>query len=272
MHAMTAPDTEAMRIIVADGTPMNSQLLAETLSRDKRFEVCGAFCDSGSVLAAVDREEPHVTLLSAHLEDGDSKGFEVAQALRARQAETRTIMLLDSSEQHAVVEAFRSGARGIFCRTQSLKSLAKCILCVHSGQIWANSSELGFLLQAFSEGRTLGQPELRTSAKLSRREQDVVRCVAEGLTNREIAKHLGLTEHTIKNYLFRIFDKLGVSTRVELVLHSLAVPRPPATAAVSSVIRTPISIEMQKVQTPGPKPVVAMVGEDSRGRLPSRQR
>jgi DNA-binding NarL/FixJ family response regulator len=119
-----------------------------------------------------------------------------------------------------VVEAFRAGARGVFCRSESLKSLARCIQCVSEGQIWANSKELRYLLEALGEALPLRVIDARGAALLSRRELEVVRCVAEGLSNREIAQRLGLTEHTVKNYLFRIFDKLGVSKRVEVVLYA----------------------------------------------------
>jgi DNA-binding CsgD family transcriptional regulator len=74
-----------------------------------------------------------------------------------------------------------------------------------------------------------------SGVSLSKREQDVVRCVAEGLTNREIAGRLTLTEHTVKNYLFRIFDKLGVSSRVEVVLYAFNLGRSFSPAAASSV-------------------------------------
>ncbi len=99
-------------------------------------------------------------------------------------------------------------------------SLARCIQCVSEGQIWANSKELRYILEALGEALPLRVVDTRGAALLSRREVEVVRCVAEGLSNREIAQRLGLTEHTVKNYLFRIFDKLGVSKRVEVVLYA----------------------------------------------------
>ena len=77
--------------------------------------------------------------------------------------------------------------------------------------------------------------DARGAALLSRREQEVVRCVAEGLSNREIAQRLGLTEHTVKNYLFRIFDKLGVSSRVELILYAVSSAKRVQSAVVESV-------------------------------------
>src|SRR5262249_42412840 len=107
-----------------------------------------------------------------------------------------------------------------FCRTEPFRLLGKCIQCVNGGQVWASSSELQFVLHALAKP-ALANFNSNGRALLSARETDVVRCVAEGLSNREIAQRLKLTEHTVKNYLFRIFDKLGVSSRVEVVLFAL---------------------------------------------------
>jgi DNA-binding CsgD family transcriptional regulator len=85
--------------------------------------------------------------------------------------------------------------------------------------VWASSAQMRYLLEAFREAEPIQVLDSRGEEILSKREQDVVRCVAEGLSNREIASRLKLTEHTVKNYLFRIFDKLGVSSRVEVVLY-----------------------------------------------------
>lgn len=237
---------------------MDSQLLAEALSQNPEIEICGAYSASKTALAATAREHPQVVVLSSQLDDTESKGFEVARALRSLQSGVRVVMLLDSSEPAKVVEAFRSGAKGVFCRNQSLQSLVKCIQSVHLGQVWANSSELTFLLEALSQS-----PDwdvfANSSAKLSKREKDVVRAVAEGRTNREIGKHLGLTEHTVKNYLFRIFDKVGVSTRVELVVYALAF-------AQSGVASSPLPPKKA-----GPSALVFPVRNESSGN-PSRSR
>jgi DNA-binding NarL/FixJ family response regulator len=168
----------------------------------------------------VSQYKPHVLLLSSSLEGSPTLGFEIMRQARAACAETRVILLMDATNPGAVVEAFRSGAQGIFCRTESSKALAKCISSVHQGQVWANSAELRYLLQALRESSPMRMVDHRGDAILSKREQEVVGCVAEGLSNREIAGRLKLTEHTVKNYLFRIFDKLGVSSRVEVVLYA----------------------------------------------------
>ena len=220
-HAISLPEScEVIRVLAADSTRMNSQLLAAALEREKRFEVLSPVADGQGLIASVLAEKPSVVIISAELEGDPRKGFAVAAELRNLSPETRVVLLLDASEPRAVVEAFRAGARGVFCRSESLKSLAKCICCVQQGQVWANSSELRYLLDALSHSLPPRMMDARGAALLSRREREVVHCVAEGLSNREIAQRLGLTEHTVKNYLFRIFDKLGVSKRVEVVLYA----------------------------------------------------
>ncbi len=217
-HAISLP--EVIRVLAADSNVMNSQLLATALERDSRFQVLEAAPDARGIIADTTRERPSVVVIGAEIEGDSRKGFEVVRELRSMCPETRVVMLLDSSERKLVVEAFRAGARGVFSRNGSLKLLAKCICCVHQGQIWANSKELRYLLDALGEALPLRIVDAKGSELLSRREQEVVRCVAEGMSNREIAQRLGLTEHTVKNYLFRIFDKLGVSKRVEVVLYA----------------------------------------------------
>jgi DNA-binding NarL/FixJ family response regulator len=134
---------------------------------------------------------------------------------------TRAVMLLDSRERDLVIDAFRCGARGVVFRDEPLETLGKCIHAVHRGQVWANSQQLGYILEALSLTMPVRLQDARGMNLLSKREETVVRQVAEGMTNREISVRLKLSEHTVRNYLFRIFDKLGVSTRVELVLYCL---------------------------------------------------
>ena len=208
--------------MAADRTRMNSQLLAAALARDGQLAVIEAEPTAEAIVAATCAEKPDVLLLSSELEDNPTLGFQVARQLRTAHPKTQIVMLLDASERGSVLEAFRAGVRGVYCRTESLKSLSKCIHCAHSGQVWANSRELGFLVDAVSEVLPMRLSDASGSSLLSKREQDVVRCVVEGLSNREIARRLTLTEHTVKNYLFRIFDKLGVSSRVEVVLYAFS--------------------------------------------------
>jgi two-component system nitrate/nitrite response regulator NarL len=211
---------DRLRVLAADGSSMSTQLLSEALGRHAHFQVIEAPPIEAEILSLVRGEKPQIVLLSARFGQNGQETFELLRAIRAVPSGPRVIVMLDHSEPAIVVQAFRAGAHGIFCRTEPLRLLAKCIECVHAGQIWASSSELHFLLDALAQPGHNHFQHLADSP-LSPRESDVVRCVAEGLTNREIAQRLTLTEHTVKNYLFRIFDKLGVSSRVEVVLYAL---------------------------------------------------
>lgn len=224
----------SIRVLAADSTSMNTQLLVEALARDGQFDMSGSAPKPAEVLSWAKREQPHIALISARQGDNGTAGFLLCREICSNSPATRVILLLDSPERTPVIEAFRSGARGVFCRTESLKQLAKCILCVHEGQVWASSDELHYLLEAVAEPAPMRIGSIAGNALLSARELDVVHCVAEGLTNREIAQRLTLREHTVKNYLFRIFDKLGVSSRVEVVLYALSGGSSPRQSSVAS--------------------------------------
>lgn len=245
------PNPERLRVLAADSTSMSTQLLVEALARDVQFVMLEAPSNGPAILGAVKREKPPVAIISAQLDESDTGGFDLVREIRAQSPSTRVIMLLDVSERAAVVEAFRAGAQGVFCRTEPFRLLAKCIQCVHGGQVWASSDELQFVLQALSQP-VLANFNSNGRALLSAREVDVVSCVAEGMTNREIAQRLKLTEHTVKNYLFRIFDKLGVSSRVEVVLFALGNGSGPRTPAVSTDRRHshPIAVPNRRAPVP----------------------
>ena len=149
-------------------------------------------------------------LISARLGDNGT-GFELCRDICSGSPATRVIMLLDASERTTVIEAFRSGARGVFFRTESLKLLAKCILCVHVGQVWASSGELHYLLEAIAEPLPMRFCGVSGNALLSARELDVVRCVAEGLSNRAIAEEFGVSERAVEHHVTSIFVKLGLT-------------------------------------------------------------
>lgn len=225
--------TEIIRVLVSDSTRMGCQLLADALRRsDHGFVVSACGANSREILSALVEKKPQVALISAHLEDGPRAGFPVLRQAQTCSPKTRSILLVEASEPETVINAFYAGAKGIFCRRASFEALCKCILAVNKGQIWANSTELQFVLEVLARSAPVRPLNGNATAQLSRREQDVVNLVAQGLTNREISGKLNLSAHTVKNYLFRIFERLGISSRVELVLYALdqREPQPPPAA------------------------------------------
>ena len=214
------PEPSPIRVLVAESTSMGCELLADSLRRCNRFEVTTCRHDAPELLRALAGHRADVALISAPVNgQGFTPWSELIRKVHAVSPETRVIVLLDSAERGWVVDAFRSGAVGVFCRTESFQALRKCIASVRMGQIWADSEKLHFLLQALANAPGPHLVDAKGMVLLSEREEDVVRLVAEGLPNREIACQLGLSEHTVKNYLFRIFDKLGISNRTELILY-----------------------------------------------------
>jgi len=199
---------------------MSCQLLVDALLRTKRYDAVAATTPE-EVIQALDRARFDVVLISTGFSQDALEGLRFVGEVRNLDREVSIVVLLDTLERNLVVEAFRCGARGVFCRSGSFQALCKCILCVQAGQVWASSAELQFVLEALVDPvpiETCGSPNSRP---LSKREEEIAHMVAEGFSNRQISERLVLSEHTIKNYLFRVFEKLGVSTRVELTLYAL---------------------------------------------------
>jgi two-component system nitrate/nitrite response regulator NarL len=239
-HLTAVINHERIRVLAADSSSMSTQLLVEALARDANLQMIESPSSGPAVLHVLKRDKPHIAVVSAALDEASGGSFELIREIRAQISSTRVIVLLDSSDRHSVVEAFRAGAQGVFCRTEPVRHLSKCIQCVHQGQVWASSTEFQFVLDALAKP-PMADLRAKSGSLLSAREIDVVRCVAEGLSNREIAQRLKLTEHTVKNYLFRIFDKLGVSSRVEVVLYALG-SNGRSTPAPNNRRQTPVSV------------------------------
>jgi two-component system, NarL family, nitrate/nitrite response regulator NarL len=210
------------RVAIADGAQMGTQLLAEALRRSGRFARVLVASRAPDLTGLLTNEPIDLLLISSNFEGDAASGLKLVRELCGLHARIKVVMLLATSERDPVVQAFRAGCRGVFCRAQSVKDLIKCLVCVYRGQIWASSEELTYALEALREPRPLRIVEANASALLTEREMAVVRCVADGLTNKEVGAKLGLSQHTVKNYLFRIFDKLKVSSRVELIYYAMS--------------------------------------------------
>jgi two-component system nitrate/nitrite response regulator NarL len=213
---------ETVRVLVADSSRIHTRLLADELRRDGTLSVLPSESDSTGLVAAVIEQNVDVLVISATLDEHPSHGIEVLREVRALRPDTKAVVLLDSSKDEAVVQAFRAGARAVFGRNDPIEMLSGCVRCVHQGQIWANSHHLSIAIGALANSPTVRAVNAEGMNLLSQRELQVVRFLAEGLTNREIAERMKLSQHTVKNYLFRVFDKLGVSSRVELLFMTLS--------------------------------------------------
>src|SRR5580704_11009149 len=218
-------DSVPIRVLVSDDTRVHTELLADALKRDGDLEVTTLLCGSDGLTSGIDFNDSDVLVMSSNLDEKPGRGFEILRGLRSLHPDIRAVMLLDTSQGEMILEAFRSGARGIFSKNDSVETLGKCLRKVHEGQIWANGEQIATLVHALASSHNIRAVDARGLNLLSKREMEVVRGVAQGLSNREIAERLHLSQHTIKNSLFRIFDKVGVSSRVELLFMTLSQER-----------------------------------------------
>ena len=209
-------------VLVSDSTKMHCDLLRKAFqSVRQKFQVVAFASSSVEVLTALQENRPQVAVVSSDLQDGPLSGLRLLPEIRRTHAETKIIVVMASPNKEVVIDAFRSGAVGVFSRNGPFDLLCKSVEVVARGQIWANAEELHYILKAFAKAPKPPKLDPAVESRVTVREAAVVRLAIEGLSNREIAQQLTLTEHTVKNYLFRVFDKLGVSNRVELVLSCL---------------------------------------------------
>jgi two-component system nitrate/nitrite response regulator NarL len=224
MGQFSQPLGGSISVLIADADRMSAHLIADGLTRGRHdIAVVAVSNNSSETLRELEKSQPDIALINAHLEDGRLKGYHVLQCLQLRSPKTVAIMLIPDSERELVVDAFRGGARGVFCRLHSIKLLSKCVRTVHEGQIWADTRNLAFILEFLTQLKPLRHIKPGGGmTRLTPREAEVVHLLADGLSTRDISQKLALTEHTIRNYLSAIYDKLGVSSRVELALYAVA--------------------------------------------------
>lgn len=221
--------SDRIGVLIADSNRMQAQLLSGALRRRPEFHIATCQMDTESILQSLSAYPPQVALLSPVSPGNNAETVTTLRAFHVSHPEIPKVLLLEAWDRELIVGAFRSGARGIFNITDSnLHLLCKCLVRVAAGQIWINTEQLNCLLDLISEVPSLRVVNTSGRPLLTPREEQVVALVTEGFSNREIANELNLSHHTVKKYLFRIFEKLGISTRVELVLYALnnGNPRP----------------------------------------------
>jgi len=208
-----------IRVLLTDTSRMSGHLLADALQHS-------GFCEA--VAATTPRKALHllehapfdVLLIGIESRGDPAVSPSFVREVRRLYSAIKIIVLLETRARVTVLEALACGAHGILYRADSFETLGNCIRCVHAGQIWASSAELQFVADTLFE-HACRTPRISATRPLSRRELQIAMLVAEGSSNRQISNWLGLSEHTVKNYLFRIFEKIGVSTRVGLTLFML---------------------------------------------------
>ena len=218
-HLAVSPAT--LTVLLADSKQMESQLLASSL-RERGFRVFPCASEVPPILEFFDHSHADVAVLTCADPYSVAPDLTIVRTLHLMHPEVPKVCLLHLENRELAVQAFRSGARGLFCLADSsFQDLCECIERVHAGDIFATNEQLGYLLDSVCQLPSMRVVGAGGETLLTSREEQVVALVTDGLSNRDVATELGLSEHTVKKYLFHIFEKLGISSRVELVLYAL---------------------------------------------------
>ena len=207
----------ATKILVIGRDSLSSGILANALMHHITCDA--AAVQSAELLRALEMSRSALVIISAGFTSGIGDGFDLATRVSKAHPRAHIVILLDRLTREAVIRAFHTGARGVFYAQQSIDELIDCVEHVRKGFMWAGREISDVFLETF---RSLPAPSSLTgdeSNTLTKRELQVVQCAARGKSNKMIASELCLSEHTVKNYLFRAFEKLGVTNRMELLFH-----------------------------------------------------
>jgi DNA-binding NarL/FixJ family response regulator len=212
---------QPISIVIFDATGITSDLLQRAFCERPEYRVVGCPKSIEEALRLVVKKRPDTIIISAFERSGSLNAIELLDGLSLIGSAAHAVILSANLTNDETVAYFRAQARGVLSGSSAdFAALCKCVTCVHSGQIWANSAQLVCLIQSLSQPKTCRIVNAKGMPILTAREEDILHFLTEGLSNRDIATTLKLSEHTIKNHLFHVFDKLGVSSRMEAVVYS----------------------------------------------------
>jgi two-component system, NarL family, nitrate/nitrite response regulator NarL len=224
----TSPDVKnKIRIVVADDHPIFRDGLCRLLALEEDFEIVAQAHDGREVLQVLQEHEPDILLLDLKMPNLDGLG--TLQRLQASRNQTKVIVLTASEDKSEFVQAVKFGTSGIVLKQTATELLIKSIRKVHAGEIWLDSNTTAEVMRQFASPEESPMPAApptpttreRERSPLSQREREIVSLVAQGFKNKEMAEKMFISEQTVKNHLHNIFDKLGVSDRLELALYAI---------------------------------------------------
>jgi DNA-binding NarL/FixJ family response regulator len=202
-----------IRVVLADDHPIVLDGLEQLFRTEPDFEVVARCRDGEEAIAAIERERPDLVLLDVRMPRVDGLG--VLAAIRERRLSTRVLLLAAAIEPNQAIEALRLGARGLVLKEMAPELVVDVARRLHGGGQWFDSALVSRALEE-ADARAAGLSG--GSSALTPREREIVDMVAEGLRNRSIAQRLGISEGTVKLHLHHVYEKLGVTGRVELLL------------------------------------------------------
>jgi DNA-binding NarL/FixJ family response regulator len=212
--------SETVRILIADDHTLFRQGLRKLLEEERSFRVVGEAANGVETVKCVQELKPDILLLDISIPR--RPGIEVLRELEASFGRLRTIVLSWNIEKSQIVEALQHGARGVVMKECTSNVLMQSIWTVMAGGYWIGCEKVLDILRALRELQVTEIPgKSQDHYGLTVRELQIVTKVAAGCTNKEIAKELSVSERTVKHHLTSVFDKVGVSTRLELALFAV---------------------------------------------------
>jgi two-component system nitrate/nitrite response regulator NarL len=208
---------QAIRILVADDHAIFRDGLRKLLEVADDVQIIGEASNGVECVKMLGKLKPDILLLDLRMPEKDGLG--VLEEVNFDSLPTRVIVLTAAEDDRDVVRAMRLGARGVVLKQSASDLLLKSIRKVYDGEIWLDNRMTAEVIDAFKKSSESGQR--REKPLLSDREKEIVQLVAQGFRNREIGEKLFISEQTVKNHLHNIFDKLGVSDRLELALYAI---------------------------------------------------
>ena len=208
---------QAIRILVADDHAIFRDGLRKLLEVADDVQIVGEASNGVECVKMLTKLKPDILLLDLRMPEKDGLG--VLEEVNFDSLPTRVIVLTAAEDDRDVVRAMRLGARGVVLKQSASDLLLKSIRKVSDGEIWLDNRMTAEVIDAFKKSSESGQR--REKPLLSDREKEIVQLVAQGFRNREIGEKLFISEQTVKNHLHNIFDKLGVSDRLELALYAI---------------------------------------------------
>jgi DNA-binding NarL/FixJ family response regulator len=210
-----------IRVVVADDHPVVRFGVKNMLESEPGFEVVGEAEDGDVAITETLGLEPDILLLDVQMPR--LPGLEALRAIMSKSPRVKIIMLTSTISTQQIIEALQIGARGIVLKDAVAGDLSKSMRAVLSGDYWIGGERVVNLVAALNElmKQAAAAPEKKTYG-LTPRELEVVTCIVEGCSNKDVAKQFSISEETVKRHLSNIFDKTGVSTRLELALFAIA--------------------------------------------------
>src|SRR6266849_9299586 len=206
-----------IRVLMADDHVIFRTGLRKLLETDDDSKIVGEASNGNECLDMLTKLKPDILLLDLRMPD--KGGLEVLEEVNLDSLNTRVIVLTAGEDDRDAVRAMRLGARGFVLKQSASELLVNSIHRIHNGEIWLDNRVTAEVMRDFakdSNGSLRGEKPL-----LSDREKQVVQLVVQGYRNREIGEKLFISDQTVKNHLHNIFDKLGVSDRLELALYAI---------------------------------------------------